>query len=158
MPSSEGISIMVKVTWKRPCLRGGLGYDSHTSHLCLLLLIHLGLVRIQVLQRMRTWNPRPSYSGGQSKHCSSLCDLRPGTRYAHMYLLWHPRSRLSAALLGMTWPHRMTWAYTWMLKSSRVWRVGLSHASHHSAVEPRRGYRGAPCTCSQLNPPPPSSR
>jgi hypothetical protein len=138
-------------------LRGGLGYVSHTSHLRL-LLIHLGLVRIQVLQCVRTWDAGPSYSEGHSKHCSSLCHLRPGTRYTHMYLLRHPRSRLSATLLGMAWPHRMARAYTWMLKSSSVWRVGLSHASHHSAVEPRCGYRGAPCTCSQLNPPPPSSR
>jgi hypothetical protein len=143
----------------RACSRAGLGYVSHTSHLCLLLLIHLCLARIQVLQCMRTRSARANHSGLHPKHCSSLCYLRPGTRYATQMHLWrHSRASLSSTLLGMTWPHRMTRAYTWMLKASRVWRVGLSHTSHHSAVEPRRGYRGAPCTCSQLNPPPPSSR
>jgi hypothetical protein len=138
-----------------------LGCSPLTSHLRrLLLLVHLYIVRVQMLQRMRTWDARPAHPGWHSsQHCSTLCHLWSRARHAHMHLPRHARPWLTTTLLWMTRRHWVTWANTRMLlETGGVWRVCLSHTSHHSAVEPRRGYRGAPCTCSQLSPPPPSSR
>jgi hypothetical protein len=125
MPAVYGASSEI-VTGKRTC------------HLRLLLLIHLGLVRIQMLERMRTRTTRATNSRGHdSQHCSSLCDLWSSwTRHSHMHLLRHSKPWLTTGLLWMTWCHWMARGYAWMLwYPRRMRRVCLGHTScHHSGV------------------------